>query len=110
MDSIVISDDAQSETTDREAFWLNHCELLSSSGLSRAEYCRRNNLSYVTIKYWINKFASTSSNDSKLVAVKIKPTTHSPTSATLCTLNLSQGRTMQIHDLNTLSFLLERLI
>ncbi len=68
MDSIVISEVAQRDTTDREAFWQNHYELLSSSGLSRAEYCRRNNLIFVPFKYWIKKFSCTTAGDSKLVA------------------------------------------
>ncbi len=35
--------------------WKAHAEAQRQSGLSRAEYCRRHNLSYHALTYWVKK-------------------------------------------------------
>lgn len=37
-------------------FWRAHVEAQVKSGLSRAEYCRRHELSYHALTYWQRKF------------------------------------------------------
>ena len=37
------------------AFWKAHVKALQCSGLNRAEYCRRHNLSYHALTYWYEK-------------------------------------------------------
>lgn len=54
--------------------WEFHVRALSESGLSRAEYCRRHNLSGRALGYWQEKLRpseSTEANPSQLVAVMI---------------------------------------
>jgi len=51
-------------------FWLAHADAQVKSGLSRAEYCRRHELSYHTLTYWQKKSSRTKSQTSgTLVAV-----------------------------------------
>ncbi|WP_049770495.1 IS66 family insertion sequence element accessory protein TnpA [Desulforapulum autotrophicum] len=45
-----ISDD------EREQFWKSHIESWSPSGLSQAEYCRRNDLNIPRFRYWKHRF------------------------------------------------------
>ena len=45
-----ISDD------EREQFWKSHIESWSPSGLSQAEYCRRNDLNIPRFRYWKRRF------------------------------------------------------
>jgi hypothetical protein len=54
--------------------WEFHVRALSESGLSRAEYCRRHNLSARALGYWQVKLRPpepTEANPSQLVAVMI---------------------------------------
>ena len=44
-----ISDD------ERKQFWKSHLESWAPSGLSQAEYCRRNNLNIPRFRYWKRK-------------------------------------------------------
>jgi len=39
----------------RRKLWQSHLQAWASSGLSRAEYCRRRDLSYHAFKYWEKK-------------------------------------------------------
>ena len=36
-------------------FWQTHLKALATSGFSRSEYCRRHNLSYHALTYWVRK-------------------------------------------------------
>ena len=50
-------DRENSSTSLSRSAWLAHVKASSQSGLSRAEYCRRHNLSYHTLTYWCKKAA-----------------------------------------------------
>jgi hypothetical protein len=39
-------------------FWLDHVKALAESGFSRKEYCRRHQLSYDCLTYWVRKHRS----------------------------------------------------
>lgn len=89
---------------ENEAFWKAHIAKLSTSKITRKEYCRRYNVNYDRFGYWISRLR----DESELVPVKLKPSvTHSPT--VLCTLKLDNGRSLYIHHQDALSFILERL-
>lgn len=94
----------QSQIED-EPFWKNHYEQMKSGGVSRARYCRDNQLNYDRFGYWINKWSTSGTN---FVAVKIKEQLNeAPT--VLCTMTLRSGFEIKIHDISVLSFVLERL-
>ncbi len=46
----------QNPGDERRQFWRDHLELWATSGLSQAEYCRRNNLKATQFTYWKLKF------------------------------------------------------
>ena len=43
---------------DRRSFWQAHVKALADSGLSRREYCRRHQLAYHALTYWVRKRAA----------------------------------------------------
>ena len=51
--------------------WQAHVNALAKSGLSRAEYCRRYNLSYHTMTYWQRKLAKSNGGKTTLVPVTL---------------------------------------
>jgi hypothetical protein len=105
MEPIPISTNKESE-----AFWKNHIELQKTSGLSRANYCRQNKLTYHCFCYWQSKWSSgESQKPSSLIAIQLKPRAETESQKTLCTLLLSGGRCLKIHDRESLSIILDRL-
>ena len=93
-----------------KAFWKNHVELQKISDLSRADYCRQNNLSYHNFAYWLKKWPPYERQESsRLIAIKIKSDPEIQTQETLCTLTLNNGRCLKIHDLQSLALILEKL-
>lgn len=50
-------DRENSSTSLSRSAWLAHVKASCQSGLSRAEYCRRHNISYHALTYWCKKTA-----------------------------------------------------
>ena len=50
-------DRENSSTSLSRSAWLAHLKASCQSGLSRAEYCRRHNISYHALTYWYKKTA-----------------------------------------------------
>ena len=96
-----------SQLTEGESFWKRHLELLKSSELSRVQYCREHKLNYHRFGYWLSKWSRQTS--APLITVKLKPEQPFEQKVTLCTLNLSNGRTLCIHEQQALIFILEKL-
>ena len=59
------------QTTGRTRFWQTHIKAIARSGLSRAEYCRRCNLSYYALTYWQRKLARPTSSAVTLVPIAL---------------------------------------
>jgi hypothetical protein len=106
-------------TSENENFWRHHIATCSTSGVSRAIYCKQNNINYDRFGYWMRKLSSgdlqsakpaesPSSKPTTLIPVQLKPQTTQNHSAVLCTLSLKNGHMLQIHDQQTLLMLLER--
>ena len=51
--------------------WQAHVNAAEKSGLSRAEYCRRYNLSYHTMTYWQRKLSRCNNRQATLVPVAL---------------------------------------
>ena len=86
-------------------FWQQQLENLKTSGLTRSQYCRENNINYDRFGYWLKKLSPVSS---EFVPVRLQaPELPSPNTA-ICTLEL-RGHILIIHNLSALSFVLERL-
>ena len=100
---------SESSPAEREAFWLRHYQLHQASGLPRAEYCRQNSLCYDNFGYWFKKWSGLSPrNGSELIAIKTKPIAEF-SAKTLCTLNLNDGRYLQVHDLTALALIIDKM-
>ena len=107
MEAVPSKNPSAQSAVENEEFWKRHAELHKASGLTRTNYCRLHNVNYDRFGYWLSKWSHQSSS---LVAIKLKPKDESIRQATLCTLSLSNGRTLQIHDQQSLSYILERLV
>ena len=53
-------------------YWQRHVRAQQESGLSRAEYCRQQNLSYHALTYWQRKVGKPSPADPVLVPVPVE--------------------------------------
>jgi len=95
-----------SSPIENDAFWQKHHDLLKSGELSRKIYCRQHGLNYDRFGYWIKK--QKSPVDEKLIAIKVKSTTATTALSALCTLELKNGCSLKIHDVQALSIILDR--
>ncbi len=104
-----------------ENFWKKHLSSYSSSGLKRPAYCRKNAVNYHRFVYWEKKLSLTQQNiplKSKeqaqkihqLLPVRLKPEIKESTIAASCTLTLKNGCILQIHDQQSLAFILEKVV
>jgi len=55
--------------------WQTHVKAQEKSGLSRAEYCRRHDLSYHALTYWQRKLSGPSRQHTQLIPVPVERTT-----------------------------------
>ena len=53
-------------------YWQRHSKVQQESGLSRAEYCRQQNLSYHALTYWQKKLGKLSAPTTSLVPVPVE--------------------------------------
>src|SRR3989339_16603 len=53
--------------------WQAHLAAQAKSGLSRAEYCRRQQISYHAFTYWRKRLSKPSGNDITLVPITLRP-------------------------------------
>lgn len=105
-----------------EAFWQEHIVSLRNSCLSRAEYCRNNNLMYHQLEYQERKLRNNTTHKSlALLPVKLathedvvhhNDTNHSDVTnvAALCTLKLKDGHKLKIFDPKVLPLILRALV
>lgn len=61
--------------SDPPRFWQTHIKAMEQSGLSRAEYCRRRNISYHALIYWQRKLTKPSTNPT-LVPISLPAKIH----------------------------------
>lgn len=66
------SQDSTSKQHGQQRRWAAHVTALRKSGLSRAEYCRRQNLSYHALTYWCRKLAHPGMPATTLVPINFK--------------------------------------
>lgn len=101
-----------------EVFWKKHYKIYKTSGLSKAAYCRQNNLIGPRFFYWSRKFeinpiAKTkppqSSNFAR-IEIKEEKTQVTPIGIhPLCTLELGNAKRLMIHDMSVIKMLLNSL-
>jgi hypothetical protein len=64
-----------------QTVWQAHVHKQQKSGLSRAEYCRRQNLSYHALTYWTRKLSHPRPDSPILVPVPLKNVRHRSSAA-----------------------------
>ena len=98
-------------TTDKETIWKEHARRQRESGLSRAAYCRKHQLSYDQFGYWLQKWRqqTISSQPVELLPVYINESLEMNSksqSKTICTLAFKNGHALNIYDKSVLTMLL----
>lgn len=98
------------ESNVKEQFWRKHIKLKSDSTLSRASYCRNNELDYDQFGYWEQKL-KLASQSPELLPIKLISTKHEEISiqnptTTLCTLVSKNGNVLTVHDKSIIPALL----
>lgn len=108
MNSTAIKEITGNAPNGKEGFWKQHAVLHKESGLSRAEYCRKNHLSYDCFGYWLCKWRKVTP---KLVPINLKsaPPPAAIPEPLLCTLAFKSGRVLKIHDKNIIPLILSTL-
>jgi hypothetical protein len=81
-----------------EQYWNEQIILKRESGLSRAAYCKKHDLSYHQFGYWEQKH--TQPEPTQLLPVKLVSSINSgcQQTRTLCTLMLKSGAQLKVHD------------
>ena len=64
----------RNKVEERDRFWRQHLLACRRSGLSYAEYCRRNELKESAFGYWRKRISADRRDRSGFVEVKISPT------------------------------------
>jgi len=59
--------------TSQNRKWQAHLAAQARSGLSRTQYCRRQQISYHAFTYWRNKLSKPSGNEITLVPITLRP-------------------------------------
>jgi hypothetical protein len=102
-----------------ENFWRHHIAACSESPVSRASYCKQNNVDYHRLGYWTRKLSSGQSESvnptnlpisksTPLIPVQLKPLIEQNNSAVLGSIHLNNGHVLHIHDQQALLMLLDR--
>lgn len=68
---MIIQNNKQSQTGETKK-WQTHLSAQAKSGLSRPEYCRRQQISYNAFAYWRKKLSKTGGNNVALVPITMQ--------------------------------------
>lgn len=84
------------------SYWQRHAEMLRTSGISRAEYCRQQGVHYERFNYWISKLSPPT--QSNLVPVRVVSAhTEEPVLASVV---LKNGQLLRLHRIEALAAIL----
>ncbi len=106
MNSAANQDITVKVSSSKEEFWKQHAVLQKGSGLSRAEYCRKNQLDYNCLGYWLYKWKKISP---KLIPVTLTSAPTVTSEPLLCALTFKRGRVLKIHDKSIIPLILSSL-
>ena len=93
-----------------EQYWQEQIQLKQESGLSRAAYCKKHDLSYHKFVYWEQKKAQR--KKSQLLPVKLIATQDYDSGAkskVLCSILLKSGHKLKVYDQSMLPMLISML-
>jgi hypothetical protein len=101
------------KASETQKIFEKHAELYTASKLSKAGYCKANNLHYHQFNYWLKKKPKQAA---VLVPVKIQPSieTNSPytdkSPKVLCTLDFGRSGCLKIYDVQVIVSILARIL
>jgi hypothetical protein len=89
-----------------EIYWQQQVDACKASGMNKSKYCRQNQINYDRLMYWQRKLKEETSTS--FVPVKIKEEPTKRIDQLMCTLMLSSGHALKIHDEKALSLILDK--
>jgi hypothetical protein len=89
-----------------EIYWKQQVDACNASGMNKSKYCRHNQINYDRLMYWQKKLKNKTSTP--FVPVKIKKEPMTQIDQPICTLMLSSGHVLKIHDEKALSLILDK--
>ncbi len=89
-----------------EIYWQQQIDACKVSGMNKSKYCRQYQINYDRMMYWQNKLKK--ETHTSFVPVKIKKESTIPIDQPMCTLILSSGHSLKIHDEKALSMILDK--
>jgi hypothetical protein len=95
----------QAEQSDKN-YWQQQVESCEASGMNKSKYCRQNQLNYDRLMYWQKKLKK--ETPTSFIPIKIKKEPTISIDQAICTLMLSSGHTLKIHDEKALSMILDK--
>jgi hypothetical protein len=101
------------KASETQKIFESHIESYTASKLSKAGYCKANNLHYHQFNYWLKKKPKQSA---VLVPVKIQPSIEQNSLYTdkfpkvLCTLAFGRSGCLKIYDVQVIVSILERIL
>lgn len=105
METLKSASKAECSHYEKYEYWKAHIERLRSSNLSKAKYCRLNNLDYRRFDYWFKRIKVKEATVPSLIPVQVK----APSSTGLCSIQLKDGRVLNINSIEALSLILDRM-
>jgi hypothetical protein len=102
----VNSNDAMQTDQSDKIYWKQQVDACNASGMNKSKYCRQNQLNYDRLMYWQKKLKNETA--APFVPVKIKKEPMTLIDQPICTLMLSSGHNLQIHDEKALSMILDK--
>lgn len=89
-----------------EIYWQQQINACKASGMNKSQYCRQNQINYDRLMYWQKKL--TKEKPTLFVPVQIKKEPPPLIDQPICTLILSSGHALKIHDEKALSIILDK--
>jgi hypothetical protein len=100
------SNNAMQTDQSEEIYWQQQIDACKASGMNKSKYCRQNQINYDRLMYWQKKLKKEMLTS--FVPVKIKKEPTIPVDLPICTLMLSSGHVLKIHDEKALSIILDK--
>ena len=96
-----------------KTYWERHIKAQRTSGISRAAYCRNNDVNYDRFTYWLKNNTQAPQANASIIPIRLKPETSevsSDGSTIFFTLRFKNGVTASVHDKEVLSLLLKEMM
>ncbi len=90
-----------------EEYWQQQIDAYYASGLTKREYCQKNQIKASQMKYWQGRLKAMRSREASFIPAKVKSESIPLNDRPICTLVLAGGL-IQIHDEKALLLILDK--